>query len=79
MMGRQRTPAERAALAARIVALATDPELTHAIIAQRCGCGKGLVAEVLREAKSSSPRPTRALASLHRQLKRLARAGRLKA
>jgi transposase-like protein len=53
MMGRQRTPAERAALAARIVALATDPELTHAIIAQRRGCGKGLVREVLREAREA--------------------------
>jgi hypothetical protein len=54
MMGRKFTPAERAALAARIVALrAEDPPLTFRVIAERCGVGQGFVAVVLREAKEN--------------------------
>lgn len=54
MMGRKFTPAERAALAARILVLsAEDPPLTVAVIAQRCGCGPNLVARVRREAKQA--------------------------
>jgi hypothetical protein len=52
MMGRKFTPAERTALAARILVLsAEDPPLTVAVIAQRCGCGPNLVARVRREAR----------------------------
>jgi len=53
--GKPHTPAQRAALAARVIALRSeDPPVTYDVIKKRLGVGANFVSTVLREAKNES-------------------------